>query len=325
MLGPYVHPTATECFLEERSHKIRTVSSRKSYNDVLAHLQRLHPGKRVNTFTEAELVAFVVRGKPSKNTMASRLTVLGSFYRWAYLRKDWTHLSVNPAANLRMLVELPDGKRLVQPRHWLTATQFAVVMRSCGDDVEGMRDRTVLMLGVFTGMRRAEISRLRWDGVDIEGGTIRYLSKKEKIRLVGIPAQLGVQLEKWRIEYETGLGKAVTNEPVIVPVYRPRITVGYNGRAVPAEAYTSAKWGRCLRPNSINSLMQRVAERTSLPGFSTHDLRRTLAGLLEAAGKHIEEISAALGHDDIGTTQRYMEDNPMRGIKATAGFTIAGV
>jgi integrase len=56
--------------------------------------------------------------------------------------------------------------------------------------------------------------------------------------------------------------------------------------------------------------------------IAPHDLRRTFAGLLEDQGVPIEKISAALRHSDIGTTQRYLADNPRRTIEALDGVVI---
>ena len=60
----------------------------------------------------------------------------------------------------------PGGKR-PEPRHALTEDQQAALLSA----VRGLKVETMVMLGLYTGMRRGEICGLRWDSVHLDGET----------------------------------------------------------------------------------------------------------------------------------------------------------
>lgn len=60
----------------------------------------------------------------------------------------------------------PGGKR-PEPRQALTEDQQAALLSA----VRGLKVETMVMLGLYTGMRRGEICGLRWDSVHLDGET----------------------------------------------------------------------------------------------------------------------------------------------------------
>lgn len=70
-----------------------------------------------------------------------------------------------------------------------------------------------------------------------------------------------------------------------------------------------------LRPLTIEGIRRVVHARGEQIGVAylrPHDLRRTLAGTLDARDTPIHDIRAVLRHDTIAATQIYLGDSPLR-------------
>jgi integrase len=59
-----------------------------------------------------------------------------------------------------------------------------------------------------------------------------------------------------------------------------------------------------------------------IPDLRPHDLRRTLAGTLDARGVPVQDIRLVLRHHHVATTQSYLDDNPLRVHQQMRNFTI---
>ena len=53
-----------------------------------------------------------------------------------------------------------------------------------------------------------------------------------------------------------------------------------------------------------------------------HDLRRTLAGTLDARDTPIQDMRAVLRHDTIAATHIYLNDNPLRANRTMSLFEL---
>jgi site-specific recombinase XerC len=86
---------------------------------------------------------------------------------------------------------------------WLSPKQVKELMNTCGSDVVGLRDRTVLGLLVGAGLRRAELADLTWESVvqqpagDKMRTVLEVRGKGAKDRVVPISAKLAALLDEW--------------------------------------------------------------------------------------------------------------------------------
>jgi integrase/recombinase XerD len=264
----------------------------------------------VNEFTEADLVAWLnLPGAPA--TIAQRRKVAMGFFGWA----DWKGmLKHNPAMGLKRLV--PIRSHSVKTHRWLTEAEVRQLLAAHADpDVKTMRTRTILLLGLLCGLRRAEIANLRWGNVDLPGRTMSIVGKGDKPATIGLPPQLIEHCFQWRGIWAQGAGRVPgPDEPVLVAFLTA--SVG-RGAGLPRPG-----WGLGLHVDSIGRSVSSAGLRAGLGKLEPHDLRRTFAGLLEDRGVRIEDISKALRHSNITTTQRYLEQNPRRAIAVTEGLLL---
>lgn len=316
--GVGLWPTATERFLAEQAGSIRTLDSRKSYTAVLRGLQNAHPDRRVSEFTEDDLVAYCTAVRRdgavrSPNGILQRRTILISFFEWA----QWRQLCPgSPAVGLKKIVKVK--ARAVRPAHWLTPAQLAAVLAACDDGtVLGKRDRILILTAGNTGLRRRELAELRWGKVDLSGRQISLVGKGGKPAVLGLPSGLAEPLFVWRGECAVGLGRPPAASDPVFPAVRSTNDFGEG------PSFTvHVEWSKPLGVNGVWSAVSRRGALAGVAGLSTHDLRRTFAGMAEGQFDLLT-TSAMLRHENVGTTQRYLEKNPRRAVEAGHNFNIA--
>lgn len=304
-----IYPTATARFLEESSSRIRTDESRKTYRKVLRGLQSAYPGLRVSECREDHLVAFCGQGGVAPATVAQRRNVTQAFFQWAH----WKGLApTDPSVGLKRVLAVK--VKPVKHHHWLGLEQVRAVLDACTGPL-GDRDRVLILTAVNTGLRRAELAGLRWSHVDLTQREVRVVGKGEKPALVGIPARLAEVLFTWRGEVAKGLGRPPVGDPVFPAA---RSLYGWRGGTRSVEIL----WHQPLGRNGIYSIVRGRGAQAGIDGLAPHDLRRTFAGLAEEQ-QDLLTVSKMLRHEDVGTTQRYLEKNPRRGVEAGQSFDLA--
>jgi integrase len=305
-----IYPEGTTQFLKDRASDIRTPASREDYRKVLRHFQNFIPTKSIHHVKLQDCINYLNQanqrtGKPlAPNTVLARKTTLTAFFGWA----NWKGLTTaTPMAGIENVVK-PKAKNVTQGR-WLGDAERKMLLAGCPDDFVGQRDRVLLMLGMFCGLRREDLAKVRWG--DIQGTSLLGKGKGEKpfeVRLLG-PLAEAVML--WRAEWVKGAGRFPTSTDPLFPRMRSQW-----GAPDPAVI-----WHTGIGTEGVARAVVRAGLRVGMD-IAPHDLRRTFAGLLEDQGVPIEKISAALRHSDIGTTQRYLADNPRRTIEALDGVVI---
>jgi integrase len=155
------------------------------------------------------------------------------------------------------------------------------------------RDRLLVRLLAYGGLRVGEALALRWSDTDLERGmlTIRESvedstgpivvgpTKTYAIRAITLPRALVVELEEMRES-----ARLFESAPT------------YKGLVFSDRKGSYLRYGNWLR-DSWNPAVKRSGVR-ALP----HDLRATCASLLIDAGASVKDVSVHMGHADIQTT-----------------------
>lgn len=292
-------------FLRDPTNNLNSAATVSSYRSVLRLLAQQAPGRRLDRWSETDLVEFLSQPRLAPSSRRAYRKVVLSFFRWAVWRG---YVSVDPTLNLKRLVRPRDVP--VKHHSWLDRGQVRAMFDVCGDDVAGRRDRLVLLLGFHTGLRRSEIAGLRWG--DLDETAVRVVGKGNKAAQVPVSRDLRAGLADWRAMHPQA-GPDGSNVPLQGPVV-PRLRRTFTDLEV--------RWEEPLGRAGVTRIVARRAEQAGLGRVAPHDMRRTFAGLLEKDGVRIETISQLLRHDSIATTQMYLADNPDRGIQAMREFTI---
>lgn len=178
---------------------------------------------------------------------------------------------------------------------WLTQKQVAELLNACRIRKSGnpeativtRRDRLAIGLLVAAGLRRREAVDMTFDNVKLQptGDCIRTVldvnGKGAKSRVIPISDNLANAISDWGG------------------------TVGGTGRILRSLG-RNKKPSESMSTTAVYNIVQKRGELIGKPDLQPHDLRRTFAQLGYEAGISIAQISILLGHENVETTQRYL-------------------
>lgn len=153
-----------------------------------------------------------------------------------------------------------------------------------------VRDGLLISTMYYTGIRSAELRGLKWGSLfeTDDGWFFCVLGKGNKQREVFVPDHLVEDIMVFR--------RVTYNVPAFVPA--PSIA----GMPIFSPA---GNLGQPLSYDSVYQIVKKWGERCGLK-LSPHSLRHTNATHLRKRGASLEELQAALGHENISTTRKYL-------------------
>jgi integrase/recombinase XerD len=288
-------PDAVNRFLNDPASGLESPVSKKGYKNTLRMLQLRYPNHALETFTEDDLVAFCGKDGLSPATKAAYRTRIHGFFSWA----QWRGLiDQDPSIHLKRIVQGSFTKP-VKEHHWLNMEEVGRVLDTIDTStVKGRRNMVIARLGFTCGLRRGEIAKLTWNGVNLERQLINVIGKGGKQASLFVTDATLPWLDKWRSEATEGLGREPGPEPVI-PAIHVRTDFGTGW-------YEVVKWETGVSAEGLGKVLEKLRRELGAD-FRPHDMRRSFANMLQENGASVEEISAALRHSNLGTTARYLE------------------
>lgn len=149
----------------------------------------------------------------------------------------------------------------------------------------GLRDRLVILMAYYTGMRRAELVRLKVKDVDFASQSLVLTGKGNKQRMVPLAEEL-------------------TKEMKAYMALRERLVEGKH------DVFFVTDRGDAVYDKYIYRLVVKWLGRvTTMKKKSPHVLRHTFATHLLNNGACIEAIRELLGHSDLSATQVYTHNS----------------
>lgn len=168
---------------------------------------------------------------------------------------------------------------------------------------EGTRLEALYVLAVHTGMRRGELLGLKWDDVDLDGGTPRLRVRRTLTLLEGgKKLALGdtkTKTSRRTIRLTPGAVEALRRHRARQAEERLKVGSLYadNGLVFAGET------GGLINPSNLR---QRsfipLLEAAGLPQITFHDLRHTCASLLFSKNVHPKFVQELLGHARVAIT-----------------------
>ena len=156
-----------------------------------------------------------------------------------------------------------------------------------------------LYLIAYTGIRRGEALGLRWQDVDLEGGSIsivQTLSLSVEHGLIFQPPK--TNSGRRVIDLDDGTVEVMRSHQGWQLLYRAKLEGAYqeNGLLFPGPL------GEPRRPLTLGRAFQSFAKRLGLKGGKLHDLRHFHASVMLQNGASLLLVSKSLGHANISTT-----------------------
>jgi site-specific recombinase XerD len=222
--------------------------------------------------------------RPAPSSQARTVAALRCFFRFCvesdYLERDPAHVLRTP----KKREALPDVLDRAELSRLLDVPgREGVWTRVHAGKVE--RDRLLLALFAYGGLRRSELLGLDWDDVDLDRRLIRVRNAKG------------------------GRQRVVPIHPGIVP-----LLIAYAATRVPTgdSALFVGVHGRRLSPTILAATFRRYTDAADVAKrkrITPHTLRHVFATELLSAGANLRQIQELLGHKHLDSTQRYTRVN----------------
>lgn len=250
----------------------------------------------------------MIRDSMAPKTMNRRISSLSSFYK--YLAAS--------AAELRLPITVPNPAHAqfiarmssdpIDETLALSATRARQLMGlPSGDSVLQYRDRAILKVWLYTGVRIGTMCRLRVKDFiqDHEDPKLRINEKGDKRRSIGIHFSAAEALREY-------IATACLDSG---PLFRAR-------RAPKSDELSNAPMSEASMYRLVSGYLRRLpgAVKEDRCIFRPHSLRATTATLLLDAGVDIRKVQELLGHRHVTTTQIY--DKRRRTTKESASHDV---
>jgi integrase/recombinase XerC len=214
-------------------------------------------------------------GKLSSVSVHRKISCLRVFYK--YLRKEGI-MKTDPLEK----IVVPRKKKSLPVFVEEQAMDKLLDTNDFGNDFEGIRNRTMIEMLYLTGMRRAELTGLKIDDVNLKECAVKVTGKRNKQRIIPIVTPYIDRLQEYIM---------LRNE--IKP-------------ASPGDWFFITGKGNKLYDklvyNTVNKYLSMV---TTADKKSPHVLRHTFATHMLNRGADLNSIKELLGHANLSATQVY--------------------
>ncbi len=202
-----------------------------------------------------------------------KIATIRSFYKFMLIEK---HIEQSPAVDI---VSIKNSKKLPE---FVSQNNMDMLIDNIkfNDDFIGLRDKLILMMFYYTGIRLSELINIKMTDLDISECSIKVLGKRNKERII----PFGIELKKQILQYIEKRNKIeIMNNFLFVTEKNTKL---YNK----------------LVYRLVNQYLGYV---TSLKKKSPHVLRHTFATHMLNNGADINSIKEILGHSNLSATEIY--------------------
>jgi integrase len=196
-------------------------------------------------------------------------SILNKAFRWKIIK-------YHPFA-LLPLCRVPE-----QYPEYFSKDEFAIFYNAIKDD--WFKD--VILFAVLTGMRRSEITNLRFKNIDLDKNTIQVVSGPS---------------------FQTKSGRKR-----IVPIHETLMSMLNSRHNIDPDQYVFTFSDRKIAESFISHKFKYILKSSSIKkkGLHFHSLRHTFASWLVQDGVPLYEVQRLLGHSTITTTEIYSHLQP---------------
>jgi integrase len=275
--GPTLREAAEQWLAGARGGHVRTrsgdrykPSAIRSYEDNLE--RRVYPdlgNARLGELRHADLQALVDRLAEqghAPSTIQTSVTPLRAIYRRALIRGL---VATNPTRGL----EVPAVRS--KPRQFCSPEEAEQLLAALAPE-----DRPLWACAFYSGLRRGELTALRWDDVDLATGLIRV--------------RRGWDQHAGEVEPKSRHGRRNVPIPAALRDY----LLEHKLRGGEGRVFGTA--------HDVRSVAERAVRTTwpnaELRAITMHEARHTYASFMIAAGVNTKALSTYMGHGSIGVT-----------------------
>jgi site-specific recombinase XerD len=225
----------------------------------------------------------------SANSLDSAWRALRAF--WNFLTKQKVLADEQQSYFCDGRLPRPKVEQSIRPTYPLDLFHKLLAAACSDDPEEHYRDHAILSMLKESGMRNSELCSLTDETVKLERHRAELRGKGGKHRWIYWGDTTAYYLRRY-LEFRSGTSGG--------PLFR---------------GLGSRNQGGAMTPDSIRSLFKRLSKRAQvkLPkNAPVHALRHTFAHDALDAGVDCLHLAQLMGHEDIETTKRYVQENPER-------------
>ncbi len=166
-----------------------------------------------------------------------------------------------------------------------TEQEFHRLFAACGDGLEGLRNRAIVLLATFMGWRRRELAAFRRADYDRDRRRLFVRGKGGRSKWVGAPDEVIDALEAWLVAPKM----IADTEKVFLSLSR-------------------RSFGKALTCKGINTLVTRIGERAGVKVWPHAFRHAGVTAVLDESGGDVRMAQQFARHGDPKTTMLY-DDN----------------
>jgi len=251
----------------------KSASTIRNYSRVIKNYMDYLGDTHIVNSTKSDLRNYIelLAGQGSStNTLNTYGNIIKSFFTFLNME---SHSITNITANVKVPKPVSAVRERILNRQEIDAM---VTLET------NQRNRLILQLLFFCGLRVSELTSLKWQDIKDNGSTayIHVTGKGNKQRTLIIPVLLWQQLRAFK-------GNADNNSPV----------------------FPSRKGANHLTQKAVWDVVSTASNRIGISA-SPHWLRHTHATLALQNGADVHQVSTSLGHASIATTSKYLHARP---------------
>lgn len=229
-------------------------------------------GKPAEEITSDDILYYLAvrecRDKVSKTTCKNELRCLSTFLGYLFLEGI---IPTNPVLKIGTI------KLEKKQMKAFTDVDIAKIKQSC----KNLKETAVVEMLLSTGCRATELVNIKQS--EIQGNKVVVNGKGNKERTVYLNAQARLTLDEYIQSTNTIMN------PYIFPSTR----------------YINSK--EHIGNSAIEGFCRRLGERVGVRNVHPHRFRRTCATMALKRGMPVEQVSKMLGHEELTTTQIYLD------------------
>lgn len=230
--------------------------------------------KRVDAKLVRSWIVSLMEQQYTPRSVNRKISTVKAYYR--FLMKNEI-VELNPAVNVtvpKIRKKLPNFVEENNLHHLLDDGFFT-------DDFTGIRDKLIITLLYGTGIRLAELMKLKERDFDTSGYLVKVFGKRQKERIIPYPRSINLLLQQYIEIRNREIGNS-------------------------SEALLVTDKGKPVYEKLIYRVVNRYLELvTSLEKKSPHVLRHSYATHLLNRGADLNAVKELLGHSNLSATQVY--------------------
>jgi integrase len=166
-------------------------------------------------------------------------------------------------------------------------------------DREHIRYRTMIIVLIYTGLRRGELLGLKWSDIDFDERTLKICRSLQNLGR----NECYVKEPKTRAGIrQLTIGSSLCNLLLEYKAWQDGLRADMGDLWIDSGYIFTRDNGEYFLPDTITAWFRKFVSKTNLPKVKLHSLRHTNATLLIAEGTDVKTVSTRLGHASTGIT-----------------------